>query len=107
MHEKRAQHRSTPASSLHDIADEKGSFLAQSKIFRGLQAEEIGALEHIATTMTCQNGRVLYRPGEKGSSLFLLKAGRVQLYHLSSDGRKLIIAVIETGGNFGEMIFGE
>jgi CRP/FNR family cyclic AMP-dependent transcriptional regulator len=42
--------------------------------------------------------------GEKGSSLFLLKTGRVQLYHLSSDGRKLIIAVIETGGNFGEMI---
>jgi len=104
VREKRSQHHATPAPSTHESAEEKGSFLAQSKIFRGLPMEEISALEHIATMMTCQNGRVLYRPGEKGSSLFLLKTGRIQLYHLSSDGRKLIIAIIEAGDSFGETI---
>jgi CRP/FNR family transcriptional regulator, cyclic AMP receptor protein len=108
VREKRSQQHATPAPSTYKIAEEKGPFLAQSKIFQGLSTEEINALEHIATMTTCQNGRVLYRPGEKGTSLFLLKTGRIQLYHLSSDGRKLIIAIIEAGDSFGEtLLLGE
>ena len=35
--------------------------------------------------------------------LFLLRAGRVQLYHLSTDGRKLITTTLEAGACFGEI----
>jgi CRP-like cAMP-binding protein len=33
----------------------------------------------------------------------LLKSGSVQLYHLSADGRKLIMATVEPGACFGEL----
>lgn len=81
----------------------KASFLAQSDIFRHLNTDEIQELDRLTTVITCAPGRVFYSPGETGHVLFLLKSGRVQLYHLSTDGRKLITATLETGACFGEM----
>ena len=84
---------------------DKASFLAQSDLFRQLTMTEIHALEHTVNVITCAAGRILYRPGETGSALFLLKSGRVQLYHLSTDGRKLITATLAAGACFGEIPF--
>lgn len=84
---------------------DKASFLARSDLFRHLTVAEISTLEHTVNIITCAAGRILYRPGESGSSLFLLKSGRVQLYHLSTDGRKLITATLEAGACFGELPF--
>ncbi|HLX40619.1 MAG TPA: Crp/Fnr family transcriptional regulator [Ktedonobacteraceae bacterium] len=82
---------------------DKASFLARSDLFRHLTMAEITTLEHTVNIITCAAGRILYRPGETGSSLFLLKSGRVQLYHLSTDGRKLITATLAAGACFGEI----
>lgn len=84
---------------------DKASFLAQSDLFRHLTMAEVSTLEHTVNVITCAAGRILYRPGETGSSLFLLKSGRVQLYHLSTDGRKLITATLAVGACFGEIPF--
>lgn len=84
---------------------EKAAFLAHSDLFRHLSIEEIQTLEHSVNIITCAAGRILYRPGDVGSSLFLLRSGRVQLYHLSTDGRKLITATLEVGACFGEIPF--
>ncbi len=87
------------------FVSDKAAFLAHSDIFQHLTLAEIGTLEHIANIISCAAGRILYRPGEASSSLFLLKSGRVQLYHLSTDGRKLITATPEVGACFGEIPF--
>ncbi|HEV2659045.1 MAG TPA: Crp/Fnr family transcriptional regulator [Ktedonobacteraceae bacterium] len=81
---------------------EKG-FLAQGDIFKQLQPTELNELERITTMTTCPPGRILYRPGDAGTALFLLTTGNVQLYHLSTDGRKLIIAALQTGAAFGAL----
>lgn len=83
---------------------EKAAYLADHEFFQGLSQEELGEMERITTLHTYPAGRIIYRPGEKGTALFLLKEGHVQLYHLSTDGRKLIIATLEAGASFGEMI---
>lgn len=83
---------------------EKAAYLVDHEFFRGLSLEEVSELERITTLHTYPAGRIIYRPGEKGTALFLLKEGQVQLYHLSTDGRKLIIATLEAGTSFGEMI---
>jgi CRP/FNR family cyclic AMP-dependent transcriptional regulator len=54
---------------------------------------------------TCAPGRVFYSPDETGEVLFLLKKGRVNLYRLSPDGKKLILAELGSGAIFGEMSF--
>lgn len=96
-------HGKQPSDEKAIVISDKASFLARSDLFRHLTLAEISALEHIVNIITCAAGRILYRPGETSASLFLLKSGRVQLYHLSTDGRKLITATLEAGACFGEI----
>lgn len=98
MREKQSQNHSTTPSH----KQEGSSFLAHSDIFGHLTRAEISELERITIVITCQPGRIFYRPGDKGSTLFLLNTGRVQLYHLSTDGRKLVTATLGAGAYFGE-----
>ncbi len=106
MREKQAQTQGQRFSTAQQRAESiagKAAFLGQSPLFSSLDTVEIGELDRITKVMTCAPGRILYRPGEHCTQLFLLKSGRVQLYHLSADGRKLIMATIEPGTCFGEM----
>ncbi|MBA2702534.1 MAG: Crp/Fnr family transcriptional regulator, partial [Blastocatellia bacterium] len=48
-------------------------------------------------------GRVFYMPGETGEVLFILKKGAVQIYRMSPEGRKLVIANLPQYSFFGEM----
>jgi CRP/FNR family cyclic AMP-dependent transcriptional regulator len=56
------------------------------------------------TTITnVLRGRVFYQPEDVGEVLFLIKQGRVQLYRISPEGKKLVIATLGPGTLFGEM----
>jgi CRP-like cAMP-binding protein len=85
-------------------ADETISSLTQNDIFRHLDIDALTELERTITVITCPPGRIIYRPGERGNALFILQSGSVQLYHLSTDGRKLIIATLTVGDCFGEVL---
>ena len=52
---------------------------------------------------TVSKGRVFYRPEEPGEVLFILKEGRVQLYRISPEGKKLVITTLGPHTLFGEM----
>ena len=52
---------------------------------------------------TCRKGKVFYTPGETGEVLFILKRGRVNLYRINADGKKLVTASVGSGTVFGEM----
>ncbi|MBI3949383.1 MAG: cyclic nucleotide-binding domain-containing protein [Acidobacteria bacterium] len=82
---------------------EKLGYLSAMKIFQDLSPDEMRQLEQAISMITCQAGRVFYVPGETGEVLFLLKKGRVQLYRLSPDGRKLTVKILEPMAFFGEM----
>lgn len=104
MREKRASqqiHVQTPIDEITIAGDEKASFLASTFMFQHLQADEIQALARIATLQHCQMGRILYHPGETYTAFFILKVGSIQIYHLSSDGRKLITQTVTAGDCFG------
>ncbi len=91
-----------PNARMTSSRQEEG-FLAHSDIFGPLHPAERSELERIITMTTCPPGRILYRPGDRGTTLFLLNAGSVQLYHLSKDGRKLITATLSMGASFGAL----
>jgi CRP-like cAMP-binding protein len=77
--------------------------LSNIEIFQDLSEQEMQEMDRATTMSTCEPGRVFYGPDERGEVLFLLKKGRVQLYRLSPDGKKLIVAVLDEGAIFGEM----
>lgn len=82
---------------------EKIGYLRKNELFRDLSWLEMQVLDRITAMMTCPPGRIFYTPGETGEVLFLLKKGRVQIYRLSPEGKKLVIAALEEGTLFGEM----
>lgn len=78
-------------------------YLQMVQVFQDLDEAEIQEINRTLTLTTCRRGRILYMPEDTGEILFLLKQGRVQLYRISPDGKKLVIATIGPGTIFGEM----
>lgn len=83
--------------------DEKRDYLQDSELFRDLSPRDMAELERVTTLTAVPRGRVFYRPEDPGERLFLLRAGRVQLYRISPEGKKLVIATLGAGALFGEM----
>jgi CRP/FNR family cyclic AMP-dependent transcriptional regulator len=82
---------------------DKVGYLQMVDVFRDLTSGEIEEIDRITTVSTCRKGRILYMPEDTSEVLFLLKQGRIQLYRISPDGKKLVIATIGPGSIFGEM----
>ena len=81
----------------------KAAFLSDTAIFRDLSSQELEELDRMTAMSTCRRGKVFYTPGETGEVLFILKRGRVNLYRINSDGKKLVTSTIGAGTVFGEM----
>jgi CRP/FNR family cyclic AMP-dependent transcriptional regulator len=83
--------------------DEKRGYLSDTELFRDLSERDLAELELVTTLTSVSRGRVFYRPEDPGERLFLLRQGRVQLYRISPEGKKLVIATLGPGALFGEM----
>lgn len=82
---------------------EKIDYLREIDVFRGLSKAEMQEMERTTTMSTCRRGKIFYRPEDASEVLFILKKGRVQLYRLSAEGKKLTVATLGPGTIFGEM----
>ena len=82
---------------------EKMRYLSELAVFQDLSAREMEELNRIITMSTVTKGRVFYRPEEPGEVLFILKEGRVQLYRISPEGKKLVITTLGAHTLCGEM----
>jgi CRP/FNR family transcriptional regulator, cyclic AMP receptor protein len=82
---------------------EKVAYFNDMDFFSDLTCRELDELNLMATMTAVQKGKVFYRPGEAGEVLFLVKQGRVQLYRISLEGKKLILDTLGPGAIFGEM----
>ena len=82
---------------------DKIGYLQMVDIFQDLTDAEIEEIDKATTVTTCRRGKILYMPEDTSEVLFLLKQGRVQLYRISPDGKKLVIATAGPGTVFGEM----
>ena len=81
----------------------KARYLSAIDVFRDLPQQEVERLAETTTMWTCPRGRTVYRSGEAGDTLFLLKKGRVQIVRESADGKRLVTAVLGPETFFGEM----
>ena len=82
---------------------DKVGYLQMVDVFQDLTEAEIEEIERAMTLTSCRRGKILYMPEDTSEVLFLLKKGRVQLYRISPDGKKLVIATVGPGSFFGEM----
>jgi CRP-like cAMP-binding protein len=82
---------------------DKSAYLQEIDILRDLDPSEIELLGKRAPMQRVVAGTIFYSPEQAAEALFILKEGRVRLYHLSEDGKALTTAILDTGTIFGEM----
>ena len=85
------------------VAFEGQIYLRQVELFQDLSPEELSMMEKMMPVKKVEAGNVFYCPTQPAQVLFLVKKGRVNLYHLSSEGTAFTTAIIEEGTFFGEM----
>ena len=89
----------------HPRLQNKLGLLRSSDLFSELDDRQMGHVEEMTVMTHAERGRLIYAQGETSEALFLLKRGKVHIYRISPDGRKLLTAVVEPGTLFGNMAF--
>jgi len=89
------------------LSDTPQSRSNTNDIFRDLPPHERARVEQGITDTTYPAGHLFHTPGELCPHLFVLRAGRVQVYKLSSEGRVLRLAVLIPPTVFGEVALSE
>ena len=85
-----------------DVRNKVG-YLKMVDIFQDLSDEELEALDSSITIIPCEVGKIFYAPEDTGEALFIIRKGKVQLYRISPDGRKIVTNTLSPGTIFGEM----
>jgi CRP/FNR family transcriptional regulator, cyclic AMP receptor protein len=102
--ERSTSQRTTLRSGLPSRPGEsKLRHLSAIDIFQDLSAADLDWLAAHTTMVTARRGQLVYMPGETNEALFLLKAGRVRIYRLSADGKKLVLSELAPQTFFGDM----
>jgi len=81
------------------------TMLAEVPIFELLDDEEREALAQMLDSRDFKAGDNIFKYGEQGGEIFILRTGRVELYVESTDGEKIILAENERGDVIGELSF--
>jgi CRP/FNR family transcriptional regulator len=78
----------------HDI-------LIRSQLFGGLPEEHITEIEKIAVDRYFNKGDIIFYDGDEGSGFYLVVAGTISVYKLSSDGKEQILHIVKEGETIG------
>lgn len=71
-------------------------------VFRDLHADDLAALSLRMWPRSYAKEQRIYRQGADAAELFLLRQGRVELYHLTRQGKRLKLGQVRPGMFFGE-----
>ncbi|MEM7330601.1 MAG: Crp/Fnr family transcriptional regulator [Chloroflexota bacterium] len=88
---------------MQELSVKKHSWPSNINLFMDLSPEELVELNQQLTLATCKAGKIFYMPNDSGELLYLLMKGFVKLYHISSNGKKIIVSTCGPGSFFGEM----
>jgi SulP family sulfate permease len=88
-----------------DRAAEKPLELAEIELFRGRKAETLAALAACMETRSFRRGEAVFRSGDSGDELFLIRRGAVRIMLPIDERRSHHLATFGRGDFFGEMSF--
>jgi len=88
---------------MSEALPDKITHLRTIDIFADLTKAEIEQVGKRTAMQRVRPGTVFYSSEQTAEVLFILKEGRVRLYHLSPEGKELTTAILEAGTIFGEM----
>jgi len=76
--------------------------LAHVPLFAALDPPELATLSALAHPLRCRKGEVVFREGDDGTTLFVVKKGEVKIVLRSHDGKEATLGFRTAGDFFGE-----
>lgn len=81
--------------------------LAESHFFKELSRDSLKTLAGISTLREVRKRAVLFREGEAGRAIYLLRRGAIQLHKTTPDGGEVVIKVVQPSEVFAEVVLFE
>ena len=82
---------------------EHAQFLAGIPLFATLDADELHDLAMVTRRHAFHQGEIIFHRDDPGTTLFVIKIGRVRIYLSSPEGQEVALAVFGAGEAFGEL----
>src|SRR5262245_5374081 len=79
------------------------SFLSQIHLFAQLDDDERNVLAQARHERTVEKDQWLFREGDPGDSMFIMKGGAVELFVKDTAGQKITLHTAKAGDFFGEL----
>ncbi|MCK4738714.1 MAG: cyclic nucleotide-binding domain-containing protein [Deltaproteobacteria bacterium] len=83
-----------------DIAELKGI-----QFFADLTEDELKVVSKITKKKEFQTGETVFKDGDEGESLYIIRKGEVKACKMAPDGELFTLALMKEGEIFGEMSF--
>lgn len=77
-------------------------YIQQLDLFKDLAKEKLQNIESFFVMKQYGKCEVIFEPGDK-DKVFIVKTGKVELYQLTAQGKKVIIEVLKPGSIFGDL----
>lgn len=77
-------------------------YLKQLNLFKTLPQNQVEYISNKLTMKEYGKRQVLFEPEDK-NKVFILKNGRVEIYQLTLEGKKIVVDVLEPGSVFGDL----
>ena len=83
--------------------EDTAALLASLEVFSALEGRELEQVANVAVPRTFDRGEVIFREGDPGETLYVVRSGTVSIRRDSTDGRTLALAELRSGSMFGEL----
>ena len=81
----------------------KPELLAEVELFEHVSDEDRARLAEFIDFRQLTAGETLFRTGEPGESLYVVKSGEIELFIRDTAGQKILLAIASAGEVFGEL----
>jgi len=83
--------------------EDTASLLSSLEVFSALEGRELQQVAQVAVPRSFDRGEVIFREGDRGDALYVVRSGSVSLRREHADGRTLALAELRVGAMFGEL----
>ena len=79
------------------------NFFALSPLFSSLTSKERGEILKRFLLRKVPEGTILFKGGDPPTSLYMVRSGEVEIFTQNRQGKKVLLALLESGNFFGEI----
>jgi CRP-like cAMP-binding protein len=81
---------------------QKGSCVRSVPVFKGLNNEEVDALNQVVKSRTYHKGEFIFREGDSSDTLYVVHKGTIKVSKVTEEGKEQIIRILFPGDFFGQ-----